>query len=483
LKPIFKELLALTLAALSGVLVAVAFPPWNLEWIIWVAFIPVLLALLFLRSTWLTALAQGAVFGAVFGGLTFSWRLMANAQSDWAWNVVGLAVVGGGWSIFINRFVHLPEKSANKDGKLSPILPGYGFRPEAWKASIAHLRTALLVAAAWTFLEWARGVLFPAWNLIGTVLQNNLPLLQLVSLTGGSGLSFVVVFANLIVLTTVRRIFAELGRMNWASRFDALATLGGIFAIALFGFVTLQKQPESGLKRIVLVSSGEFDPDRLIQISKAAITDPVDLFVWRAAKISGGDYGKVTALGGIVAGVPGAKQDRLGGAVVIIPGSVKNVLVMPVNESIFQPRFRLSGRSLNPFLYKDTNWMPLLNWEGSDPLLIRVALTKGVQVPMVLANPANNVGFQQMLANFRLWSVALGRPLIFSAGKDASAIVSRFGALVGYDSAAPDVLVGQIDPPNPFDTTVYGQYGDWFAIACGTIAMVLAISGRLQRAS
>src|SRR5262249_6474578 len=163
------------------------------------------------------------------------------------------------------------------------------------------------------------------WNLVGTVLQNNLPLLQLVSLTGASGLSFVVVFANLIVLTTVRRIFAELGRMNWASRFDALATLGGIFAIALFGFVTLQKQPESGLRRVLLVSSDELDPDRLIQISKAATTDPVDLFVWRAAKISGGDYGKVTALGGVVAGVPGAKEDRLGGAVVILPGSVKNV--------------------------------------------------------------------------------------------------------------------------------------------------------------
>ena len=65
------------LAVLSGVLVAVAFPPWNVEWIIWVAFIPVLFALLFLRSHWLTALAQGAVFGAVFGGIAFFWRLTA----------------------------------------------------------------------------------------------------------------------------------------------------------------------------------------------------------------------------------------------------------------------------------------------------------------------------------------------------------------------------------------------------------------------
>ena len=117
------------LAGLSGVLVAVAFPPWNFEWIIWVALIPVLFALLFLRSNWLTALAQGAVFGAVFGGITFFWRLTAGAPSDWAWNVFGLAVVGVGWSTFINRFVHLPEKPENKKGKLSPILPGYGFRP------------------------------------------------------------------------------------------------------------------------------------------------------------------------------------------------------------------------------------------------------------------------------------------------------------------------------------------------------------------
>jgi apolipoprotein N-acyltransferase len=484
LKPILKELLALFLAVLSGVLVALAFPPWNLEWIIWVAFVPVLFALLFLRRNWLTALAQGAVFGGVFGGITFFWRLTAGAPSDWAWNVFGLAAVGSAWGTFINRFVHLPEKPQNKNGKLSPILPGYGFRPEAWNASVAHLRAAMLAAAAWTFLEWARGVLFSGWNLVGTVVQNNLPLLQLVTLTGGSGLSFVVVFANLIVLTTVRRIFIEPGRMNWASRFDALVTLAGIFAIALFGFVTLQKQPESGRKRIVLVSSDELDPDRLIQISKGATIDPVDLFVWHSARIAGSDYGKLAALGGgLVAGVPGAKADRLGGAVVIIPGSVKNVLVMPVNENVFQPRFRLSGRSLSPFLYKDTNWMPLLNWEGSDPLLIRAALTKGVQVPMVLAHPAKSGGFQQMLANFRLWTVAFGRPLIFSAGKNASAILTRSGAMAGHDSAGPDVLVGQIDPPNPFDATVYGQYGDWFAIACGTIAMVLAISGRLQRTS
>ena len=484
MKPILKESLALILAALSGILVAVAFPPWNLDWLIWAAFIPILFALLFLRSNWMTALAQGAVFGGIFGGIAFFWRLSEGSPSDWAWNLLGLAVVGGAWSSFISRFVRLPEKREDKSSKLSPILPGYGFRPEAWNASIAHLHAALLAAAAWTFLEWARGALFPNWNLVGTVLQKNLPLLQLVTVTGASGLSFVVVFANLIVLSTVRRIFSEPGRMNWASRFDALATLGGIFAIGLVGFVALQKQPESGLKRIVLVASEEHDSDRLIQASKAATSDPVDLFVWSSAKIAASDYGKLAALGsGLVAGVPSSKEDRLGGAVVIIPGSVKNVLVMPVNEDLFRPRFRLSGRTLNPFLFKDTNWMPLLNWEGGDPLLIRAALTKGVQVPMILAAPANSVGFQQMLANFRLWAVSFGRPLIFSAGKDASAIVTRSGATAAHDSPKPDILVGQIDPPNPFDATVYGQYGDWFAIACGTIAMVLAISSRLQRTS
>ena len=154
------------------------------------------------------------------------------------------------------------------DRKVSPILPGYGFSAGAWTKSISHLRAALLTASAWTVLEWTRGVLLPEWNAVGTVLQANLPLLQISTVTGVSGLSFIVVFANLIALTAVRRIVLEPGRMTWASRFDVTATLGVIFLAALAGFWSLQHQPAGDRKNVALVCPDTIDFDRLLELSK-----------------------------------------------------------------------------------------------------------------------------------------------------------------------------------------------------------------------
>ena len=175
-------------------------------------------------------------------------------------------------------------------GKVSPILPGYGFNAEAWTKSIANLRAAFLTAAAWTVLEWTRGVLLPEWNAVGTVLQANLPLLQISTITGVSGLSFVVVFANLIALTAVRRIILEPGRMTWASRFDVTATLGVIFLAGLAGFWWLQQKPAGDRKNIGLICPDTVDFNRLLELSKQESGKGIDLFVWRCARFGPGDY-------------------------------------------------------------------------------------------------------------------------------------------------------------------------------------------------
>lgn len=488
MKPFLLHLPPILLSLLGGVLVALAFPPWNYDWLIWIGFIPVLAGLLLFPRLWFIALIEGAVFGGTFGGLVFSWLWTGGSPKDWMSNVVSLALLGAIWGMFLNLFVRLPARSG--DRKVSPILPGYGFNAAAWTMSIAHLRAAFLTAAAWTVLEWTRGVLLPEWNAVGLMLQSNLPLLQLSTVTGVSGLSFVVVFANLIALTTVRRLILEPGRMTWASRFDVTATLGVIFLAGVAGFWWLQQTPAADHKTIGLIYPETVDFNRLLELSKEETGKRIDLFVWRCARFEPGDYkllgdSLIAGTGGLVSGTTSVENNSLGGTTIFIPGTIRNYFLMPSRHDFFQLWAGAVGRTLNPFAFADTSWVTLLNWDAGDPKLVRAAVTKQIQVIIAMVDPlpGGRGATEQLFANLRLWAVSLGHPVIFASTRNFAALVARSGKIVAGARVTPgaDVATGTIEVPSPFDSTVYGRYGDWFAVACGAACLVTAISERLNR--
>jgi apolipoprotein N-acyltransferase len=486
MKPFLLHLSAIMLSLAGGIFVALAFPPWNQAWLIWIGFTPVLAGLLLFPRRWIISLIKGGVFGGTFGGLVFYWLWTGGRPMDWFFNVASLALIGAIFGGLIELFVRLPPR--NSDRKVSPILPGYGFNTVAWRKSISHLQAGLLTAAAWTVLEWARGVAVPEWNAVGTVLQSNLPLLQIATVTGTSGLSFMVVFANLIALTTVRRIMLEPGRMTWASRFDVTATLGVIFLAAIAGFWRLQHEPVGDHKNIGLISPDTVDFNRLLELSKQENGKAIDLFVWRRVRFSPGDYVRVgeVSIGktaGLVTGTTSSENGALSGATIIIPGAIRNLLVIPVRRDFFQPWTGSVARTLTPFGFADANWVTLINWEAADPRLIRAALSKQIQAIIALVDPfpGGRGATEQLFANLRLWSASLGHPVIFASAERFAAIVTRSGKIVaGGDKSGPDVLTGAIELPSPFDSTPYGRYGDWFAAACGAVCLVAAVSARLR---
>ena len=482
------QLSTILLSVLSGVVAAGAFPPWNQSWLIWVGFIPVLSALLLFSQHWFVSLLRGAVFGGVFGGLLFSWLLGDSRLADWLTNTGSLALIGGIWGLFVGQSIQLPAKSDKK--KLSPILPGYGFNSGGWNKSLAHLRAALITSAGWTVLEWARGVVLPGWNAVGTVLQANLPLLQAVTITGVSGLTFIVVFANVIVLTTVRRLILEPSRMTWADRFDVTATLGVIFLSALAGFWSLQRRSENDSKNVALICPPGTQFSHLLELSKVANEKGIDLFVWRCVRFEPGDYaalgdvsiGKTTAL---VSGVTNTEDGVLNGASIVLSGMVQNILVMPMRHDFFRPGIGASSRTLSPFEFKNVNCVSLVNWEAGDPLLVKSTVKGQVQVLVALVDPSllPGAGLEQLFLNLRLWTVSLGRPLIFATARAKSAIMSGSGRFAGDRrlTPEPDVAIGRIEIPGTNELTVYGRYGDWFAIACGVVGIFTAFSERLRR--
>jgi apolipoprotein N-acyltransferase len=353
---------------------------------------------------------------------------------------------------------------------------------------MAHLRAALVSAAGWTVLEWARGVLLPGWNAVGTVLQANLPLLQVVTITGVSGLTFMVVFANVIVLTTVRRLVLEPSRMTWADRFDVTATLATIFLSAVAGFWSLQRRSGNETKNVALISPPGTQFSHLLELSKSAGANGIDLFVWRCVRFERGDYaaladisiGKTAAL---ITGLTNAENGVLNAVSIVEPESVKN-LVIPVHRDFFQPGIEPRSKTVHPYAFDNVSCALLLNWEAGDPLLVRSSAKGQAQVLVAFVDSIflTQTGLEQLFINLRAWSVSFGRPLIFATSGDQAAILSGSGRSAGVRSTPePDVLIGRIEIPSLNELTIYARYGDWFAITCGVLGIFVAFSERLRR--
>jgi apolipoprotein N-acyltransferase len=481
------RIFAMLLSVAGGVFVAAAFPPWNQDWLIWFGFTPVLAGLLLFPGKWLAALIQGALFGGTFGGLAFSWLWKGGDPVDWAWNTGSLALVGAFWGVIVSLLVQLPALS--REHKIGPILPGYGFSSEAWTKSVAHLRAALITAASWTLLEWIRGFLIPEWNAVGTVLQSSLALLQISIVTGPSGLTFVVVFANFILFAAVRRLILEPGRMSWASRFEVTSTVGVIFLAGLSGFWWLLQKPPGGRKNIVLICPNTVDFNRYLELTKQENGNETDLFVWRCVRFDPGDYGRIgeASIGktaSLVSGSTSSGKGSLNGATIVTPGTVRNLILIPRKNAFFQPGAGPSARTLNPFAFADATWVTFVNWEAADPRVVRAAAARQTQAVVALTDPfPGRGGTEQFFENLRLWMVSFGRPMIFATQKKFAAIVAPSGNVLAGGRTGGEVFRGQIILPGPLDTTPYGRYGDWFAVACGAVCLVTGISERLRRYS
>ena len=485
------RLLPLVLALASGLLAALSFPPWNLSWLAVVALVPFLTGTIVQKRGLLTAIASGFLFGGSFGAATFGWLCGGGRWTDWLGNVGSLAGIGITWSWFLWRFVELPplgQVTGTAKKPLEPILPGSVRQSSAFKASLEHLRIAGLVAACWTFLEWGRSVLMPGWNFLGLPLADNLTLLRVTRLTGAAGLTFITVFANVIVLATIRRLVREPGRMTWASRFDFVITLAGVFVIATWGFVSLQRAVLLDKREVASVLSNSGNVDRLIELSKAA--PGADLVVWQRAELRQSDYEKLGGASfgnnvGLVTGIASAPGRPIAGCLVFTPGAIKNLFIPRPRAAIFRPYLAQVNQRFDPFSFKDASWLPLVNWEAGSPRLLRAAVQGRTQVFIVLLGPipASRIGSTQLFKNLRVWSTSLGRPLIFSSSMSGTAIVNSAGRIVGRaDHAGGGRLIrGQIDIPPPTVLTPYLQYSDWLPIICGMLCLMFGITERLYR--
>jgi apolipoprotein N-acyltransferase len=479
------------LSLLSGVLLSLAFPPWNVSWLVWIAFVPVLSGLLILRGSALILLVQGALFCATFGSIAFSWLGAEARWNELAQNVGTLVVAGAVWAWLVGRFAVLPEFPKGKTGKkgsLEPILVAAGRSTDAWIGSGAHLRLAALVASAWIGLEWARGFLLPVWNQAGLPVGNNLALLQLTKVVGSSGLTFIVVFANTIILANIRRLILQPGRMNWAGRFDVTTTLAVLLLVAVAGFWSLRSGPEPKGLKVCIVSSSETDLQHLTDLSLVAPATNCDLVVWRRTQLHSGDYQVLTkaSLGQsitLIAGTAASPEAPLSGYNIFAPGSVRSVFAFAAHP-LFQLMAEQRLRNDQPITCKDFSILPFLANDAGSLERFRAAVQKHIQCFVILVDQPAAVAAEeeQLKQNVRAWAVALGRPIVFNSRRAGAILMANSGRLTASaDPGIEGANVGEIDPSVGVDSSYYAVYGDWFPIAMGILALFLALSEGLKK--
>ena len=518
---------ALGLTALSAVLVALAFPPVSLRALAWVGLAPLLVALRRAHTGQAVGLAAfWLVLFAALVGLWFPRAIATYYQRPW-W--VGVAFFAG-----VTATMGAPYYVAF----------ALAYRALGRRVGPA---TPLAAAAAWTAVELARGRLFTGspifignpWGLLGYSQVGLTPLVQIASLTGVYGVTFIVAAVNaaLAELWLARR---EAPRRSVAAAGLVLASLPAALAFG-YGLVVLRHADgEEGPSTPVLVVQGNVDvgstwradhygsnldvylrltreamrgaAPRIVFWPEGAMTfflEREDLYRVAIASVLQANGAELVAGGPSAAGGLGAVGDPTAMAT---RGDYWNSIFL------LSPAGEIRGRYDKQYLVPFTEYFPL---GGVDvlrrqfdrvrafvpgpprPPLPTVAGPAGVltcneaMLPEVagarvaagaayLVNPSNDSWLAdaqysaQQLDIVAMRAVEQRRYLVRASTSGPSAIVDPWGRVQAATPAlAQAVVAGTIRPRT--GRSPYGRMGDAFAVACALAVAMVLIGRRVGR--
>jgi len=531
-------------AILSGLLYAVCFAPFNLTWFCWIALTPLVAAIWFSgaesRHPWLRNLALGYIAGLTFFWIVFSW-LTTVTVLGWFVLEFYMAIYFAIWAWFCYLLRPRPSKrqsrAANKWEQM--LVQARSTAPPSqspWTKSTTNLRLAFILAAAWTTLEWSRGWVFSGfgWNGLGVALHGNWPLIQITELTGVAGLSFIVAFANVIVITTAYRLIVEARTRVMRPHFDFTFTMAAIVGVLIFGLRATQVSPPTKPLRVAAVQSNvpqdqKFDPqftrrifDQFRRLSEIALRSnpPPDLLVWPESSMPGPvladeeSHKFVTDLAAssetdlLLGTIDVDKRDVYNAALLISDGGervqiYRKLHLVPFGEYV-------PGRHTVPLLAQivgdqvpgdfkegkehtvftltnsDVHVAPLICFEDTIGELTRQFVLPSETSPgaNLLVDMTNDGWFQrsagshQHLANAIFRCVETRRPMIRAANTGVTCFINQFGRITQMlrddtgSTFTEGVLAGEIKVPTEQELTFYARHGELFAKACAAIAVV-----------
>ena len=272
LKSVLNELLIRSgylLAIGAGLLLTAAFPKISIAGCAWVA--PALMIAAAYGKRGCDAFRVGYVAGLAHFLSSLYWLLLipVTGYPILGWIALGayVALYPAIWVWLVNWWGERPREPEQT----------------SWSGRVLW---SLAGAAIWVALEMVRGRLFSGfpWNPLGASQYQLVPLIQIASVTGVYGVSFLVVWASLSLFSAGRMIFRRPAlRMAWQA--EIALPLVVVVALFVFGFARISGQNPSGATlRITLVqpsipqtliwNSSEDDKrfQQLLQLSEAALT-------------------------------------------------------------------------------------------------------------------------------------------------------------------------------------------------------------------
>jgi apolipoprotein N-acyltransferase len=532
----------------SGLLYAFCFAPFNLSWLCWIALTPLIAAIWFfpnekLRHSWIRSLALGYVAGLTFFWVAFSWLTTVTVLG---WFVLefylAIYVAAWAWVCGLLRPRELRPRSAPTkwDQMLSNARAAAAPPRSVWTRSTNNLLLALCLAAAWVTLEWLRGWIFSGfgWNGLGVALHANWPLIQIAEFTGVAGLSFIVAFTNVVLVTTVYRLIIEAHTHAPRPHFDLTLTMAAIVGVLTFGLRATQLQTPAKPLRVAAVQANipqtqKFDPqftrkifDQFTRLSQIALRSnpPPDLLIWPESSTPGPVLADEESHNFVMDLAASAESDLLLGtidepdrdvynaALLISDGGervqvYRKVHLVPFGEYVpgryqvpllarivgdqvpgdFKP-----GTEYTVFTLTNSNVQvaPLICFEDTIGELVRrfVLPTEnnpGANLLVDITNDAwflRSAGSHQHLANAKFRCVETRRPMVRAANTGVTCFINEFGRVtqVLHDengsTFTEGVLTGDIKVPTEHDLTFYTRNGEIFAKSCAALTVVALLT-------
>jgi len=518
------------LAVLSGGLMALAYPPFNQDWLIWLALTPLICAVWFGPATgrWrvLRLLGLGYATGLTFFWGVFFWVTEVSVEG-WFALAFYLGLYPAVWALYAGT-VGRPRDPAASDGG--------ALRRSVWLSSWRNLRLAALGAAAWVGLEWVRGTLFTglSWNSLGVALHGNIALIQIADLTGVGGVSFLVAMANLMLVMTFKRLSLELGRMKLRPHFDfsiTLALIAGAFSYGVHHYYDRNPDNELPLK-IAAVQANipqdhKWDPAFELHIldvyrkqTEIAVALRPELLIWPEAATPRPVLNDEEMKGVVVDILGRLKGDFLLGSIYYdVTAAYNSALLLGPDTSIqlynkihlvpfgeYVP-FRRSfpffawivgdlvpsdfDAGVEPVVFqmksRPVKIAPLICFEDTIGDLARQFAGRGAQLLITLTNDGwfrESAGSEQHLANSVFRAVETKLPLVRAANTGVTCFIDRLGRVTERlesddgDTFIEGVLFGQVKVPVFPKQTLYTRYGELFSLLCLCAALV-AIRGHV----
>lgn len=538
------------LAAISsGLLCAGCFAPFNQAWLCWIALTPLLAVIWFSgansKRRWLRDLLLGYIAGLAFFWTVFSWLrtvtvpglillglYMAIYFALWSW-ICGL----------LRPSLRAPASSSKASRWTQPppnpplSWTGSGVASESpesrspWLRSTNNLRLAFLLAAVWVTQEWFRSLVFSGWgwNTLGAALHAQLAVIQVVEFTGVPGLSFLVVFTNVILLTTARRFILETQVRPMRPHYDLTLTMAAIIGVMGFGLRSLHTHRPARPLKVALVQpnipreqkfSAEFAQstfDQFTRLSAPALGagSHQDLIVWPESSMPGPVLQDESSHRFVMDFSGSARTDLLLGTVDLDETGAYNAALLVSDSGQRVQIYRkvhlvpfgeyVPGRHTIPLLARivgdqvpddfafgrehtvfhltndKAQIAPLICFEDTIGDLTRQFVLGGANLLVNVTNDGwflRSAGSQQHLANAVFRCVETRLSMVRAANTGVTCIISESGLISPSHLLPPftqGVLLGEVNVPTEQELTFYVRHGELFAQSCVGVSVLTVL--------